>query len=183
MRDSPGYRHIVVVGLMGSGKTTVGTRIAGQLGLRLHDSDEEIEAREGETVRELRERLGVDGMHQVEARQLLEALATVEPSVVCPAASVVDVPACRDALADPSVAVVFLAIDPATAARRFITGDHRPWYGDDPATFLAEQAALRYPAFRALAPIEIDVGDMTADQVTARALEALAERSVLAANS
>jgi shikimate kinase len=166
-------RHVAVVGLMGSGKTTVGSRIAARLGWPLRDSDAEIEAGEGRTVRELRDELGVDAMHALEARQLLDALADPSPSVICPAASVVDDPACRAALGGPGVVVVFLAIDPAVAARRFLMGTHRPWFGDDPADFLARQAAERDPRFRDLATIEIGVDTLTPDEIAVRALEGL----------
>ena len=47
-------QHIVLVGLMGSGKTTVGTLVAGRLGWPLRDSDADIAVREGRTVREIR---------------------------------------------------------------------------------------------------------------------------------
>ena len=46
-------RHIVLVGLMGAGKTTVGRRLAARLGWPWHDSDAEITASTGLTVREL----------------------------------------------------------------------------------------------------------------------------------
>ena len=46
-------RHIVLVGMMGAGKTTAGRRLAQRLGRRLVDSDELIEARTGRTVREI----------------------------------------------------------------------------------------------------------------------------------
>ena len=53
-------RHIVITGLMGSGKTTVGRALAHTLGRTWRDSDAEIEADTGLTVRELRDREGVD---------------------------------------------------------------------------------------------------------------------------
>ena len=77
MRNAPGHplRHVVLVGLMGAGKTTVGRRLAARLGWPWHDSDADIEAATGMTVRELRDRDGVDAMHDLEAAQLLQALA------------------------------------------------------------------------------------------------------------
>jgi shikimate kinase len=167
-------RHVVVVGLMGAGKSAVGRRLARRLGWTWRDSDADIEADTGLTVRELRDREGVDAMHAREARQLLDALAGPGPSVISAAASAVDVPECRAALRAPGVAVVWLRAAPAVLARRFRSRDaHRPEYGDSRETFLAEQAARRDPLFASLDPIVIDINAITAAQAAAQAIEAL----------
>ena len=75
-------RHVVLVGLMGSGKTTVGRLVASSLGWPMRDSDTEIEAREGRTVRELDESVGTVAMHALEAEALLASLASPVPSVI-----------------------------------------------------------------------------------------------------
>jgi shikimate kinase len=166
--------HIVVVGLMGAGKTEVGRRLAARLGLPWRDSDRDIEAKTGLTVRELRDRDGVDAMHAREAAQLHEALADPEPSVISAAASTVDVPECREALLAPDVAVVWLRASPEVLARRFASSDkHRPEFGDSPLQFLTEQAARRDPLFTSLDPVVVDVDAMRPPEAVARALEAL----------
>jgi shikimate kinase len=167
--------HVVVMGLMGSGKTTVGRELAARLGWPLRDSDPEIEAATGRTVRELRDEIGVEAMHAIEARQLLDALAAPGPVVTCPAASVVDVDACLEALRGPGIAVVFLTAEPAVAAARFGSGEHRPWYGSDPEEFLARQAAARYVRFRSLDPIELATDDRSPSDLAEAALAELAK--------
>ena len=112
-------QHIVLVGLMGSGKTTVGTLVAARLDWPLRDSDADIAAREGRTVREIRDSLGTRAIHDLEAPPLRDALADPEPSVVCAAASTIDDADCRDALRGPSVLVIWLTSTPATGAARF----------------------------------------------------------------
>ncbi len=148
--------HIVLVGLMGSGKTTVGTLLAERLGWPFRDSDAEIAGDTGRTVRMLRDQVGVEAMHSLEAQQLLRALAETGPSVVAAAASVVEVAACRAAMTAPHVVVVWLRNSPAILAGRFGSDAHRPAYGPDPATFLAEQAAVREPFYAAIGSIEVD---------------------------
>jgi hypothetical protein len=56
---------------MGSGKTTIGRRIAPPVGRPFHDSDDGIEARTGRSARELKDELGEDAMHALEADDLL----------------------------------------------------------------------------------------------------------------
>jgi shikimate kinase len=172
MRRAP--RHVVVAGLMGAGKSAVGQRLAERLGWAWRDSDRDIEAATGLTVRELRDRVGVDAMHALEARQLIQALAEAEPSVINAAASTVEVPDCRTALTDRDVAVVWLRAKPEILARRFASVDrHRPLFGPSPEVFLAEQPALREPLFRSFGPIIIDVDALDPDEAATRAVAAL----------
>jgi hypothetical protein len=90
---------------------------------------------------------------------------------VTPAAWTVEVPACRAALRGPGVRTVWLQADPAILARRFHEQPHRPAYGDDPATFLAAQAARREGWFREVAGLVLDAGttgpDALADAILA----------------
>lgn len=158
---------IVLLGLMGAGKTTIGRLLAERLGWPLDDSDPSIQAREGRTVRELRDEIGVDAMHALEARHLIEALAAPRPRVVTPAAFVIEVPACRAALGDDGVAAIWLRATPATLAARFWAQPHRPAYGEDPATFLAAQAARRDPWFQEVATLVLDVDHLTPEAVVA----------------
>ena len=150
-------RHLVLVGLMGSGKTTIGARLAERLGWPFRDSDAELQAQTGRTVRVLRDEAGVEAMHALEAQQLLDALAISTVSVVAAAASVIEVAECRAALSRPGIVVVWLRGSADVLASRFAREAHRPAYGDDPATFLADQATRREPLFAGLHPVVVDV--------------------------
>jgi shikimate kinase len=157
--------HIVLIGLMGAGKSTVGGVLAQRLRWPLRDSDREIEAATGRTVRELSAAVGVQEMHQLEAEQLLGALSEPGASVVCAAASVIDEERCRDALRTPGVLAVWLALAPASLAARFASDRHRPTFGADPATFLAAQLAAREAGFREVAALTIQTDGLTPDAI------------------
>ena len=159
---------------MGAGKSTTGRALAERLGRVWHDSDAEIEAATGRTVRELRDAEGVDAMHAREAAQLLVALASPEANVISAAASIIDDARCREALVSPDVAVVWLHAAPAVLAERFDSVDqHRPAYGSDVRAFLAAQAKDREPLAESVGARMVDVDGLTEDEVTARVIDAL----------
>ena len=159
-------RHVVLVGLMGSGKTTVGTIVARRLGLPFRDNDTLLEAGTGETATAIRDREGAEGLHRAEVRVLGDALGARNPTVIAAAAAVVDDPACRAALRAPGVVVAWLRADPAVLGGRFEadargSGAHRPAYGSDAGAFLAGQARGRAARFAACRPVVVvDTGAM-----------------------
>lgn len=165
--------HVVLVGLMGSGKSTLGRVLAARLDWPLRDSDAAIEGETGHTVRDLAVSEGIEAMHGREAANLLGALAEPGRSVICAAASTIDREDCRKALA--GAFVVWLHADPAVLARRFRGSDHRPRFGSDPADVLDRQERARAHAFRAAADLELDgTGDPGAN--AERILAALGDR-------
>jgi shikimate kinase len=129
-------------------------------------------------VRELRDALGTDAMHDLEARALLENLADDGPDVVCGAASVVDREECLRALRADGNAVIWLTVSPEVEAVRFRSSPHRPWYGDDPEAFLARQAREREPAFRSLDAVVVSTDVQTPDEVADAALRGLHDRGI-----
>ena len=166
-------RHVVLVGLMGTGKTTVGRGLAEALGLPFSDSDAAIERERGSTVKELADEIGVEEMHELEARHLLRTLDAPGPSVIAAAASTIDDAACRAALVAPGVTTIWLKANPAVLARRFDRQRHRPRFGRSPRDLLAEQATERDALFRSLHPIEIETGERSQAEVVELALAAL----------
>lgn len=172
-------RHVILLGLMGAGKTTVGRELGALLGWPVHDSDPEIRAATGRTARQLDEERGTAELHRLEARHLIEALAAPRPSVICAAASTIDDPDARTALAGEGLLLVWLRANPAVLARRTdragrSTAGHRRRLGLDPVAGLAEQAAARYPRFAALAPLIVDVERATPADVSATIAERVA---------
>ena len=157
--------HIVLLGLMGSGKTTVGAALAEGLGRPHRDSDADIERQEGRTGRTIAATDGVAHLHALEAQHLLASLADPAPAVISAAASVVEHPACVEALEGPAIRVIWLRGEPSVLAARASTGGHRRDAGD-----VAALAARRGPMFTRLADTTIDVDELSADEIVATLL-------------
>ena len=110
-------RHVALLGLMGSGKTAVGTQLAIALGVRFDDNDSRLAAVSGLTPRELPNRDGIVALHSLEAKHFLGALRSPTPGVVSGAASVVEDSSCREALRNPEICAIWLRVEPATLFR------------------------------------------------------------------
>lgn len=149
-------KPVVVVGLMGSGKSTAGRLISEALGVPLTDSDPYLMERHGGTAAEIAAREGARALHRYEAEHVLHELAG-EPKVIAAAASTVEDPRVRAALRD--ALVVWVDADDEVLARRMRSGDHRP--GFSPAAMRARRE--RY--FREVADLRCDVGVLTPEQV------------------
>lgn len=166
-------RHVVMLGLMGVGKTTIGLELARALRWSLSDSDWAIEQRCGATVRELNVRLGTEGMHRLETEHLMQALEQEAPSVICAAASVVERPECRRALEAPGAYGIWLQGRAETLAGRFATGVHRPVFGSDAAAVFRHQLGERSRWFAEVARHRVSVDGRTPEETVSEILAAL----------
>lgn len=164
--------HVVLVGPMGVGKSSVGRGVAEALGRPLRDSDDDLAAERGIRGRELAATEGVDALHAWEADHLLRSLASAEPSVIAAAASVVDDPPAAAALAEPFV--VWLRAPAGVLAGRLEGTDHRRALGDDPLAQVQELAARRHDGYAAVADATVDSDGTDADGVAAAVAEVLA---------
>ena len=147
----PPNQHLVLIGMMGVGKTTVSRVLGERLGRRVLDSDLVIEARTGRTVREIFATDGEAAFRAMETEVLIEALTEQEPVVIAAAGGVVLSERNRTALRDSPSKVVWLCADPATLVERVRSGGHRPLLDDDPAATLQKMFTERAPLYRQVA--------------------------------
>ena len=161
--------RIILVGMMGAGKTTVGRLLAEQLGWGYLDSDAQVVAATGRTVPELFAERGEAAFRAEEARVLAEALSGTDPVVVSAAGGVVLASDNRNLLVRSGV-VVWLRAAPELLARRVGRGEGRPLLDDDPAGSLRDLYAVRRPLYEAVAQVAIDVEGLTPHQVVDRVL-------------
>jgi len=165
-------RHVVLVGMMGVGKTTIGRALAARLGRPFVDSDAEVEARTGRTVRELFAADGEAAFRSLESSVLRDALARPEPTVVAAAGgSVLD--ARNRELMRTAGTVVWLRASPQRLVERVAGGAHRPLLEQDPAGTLVRLAAEREPLYRRVADVVVDVDDLPVDAVVEHLVDRL----------
>jgi shikimate kinase len=155
---------ILLVGMMGAGKTTVGKLLAARWGRKFLDSDAEVEAETGLSVPALFARDGEMAFRDAEARALQRACRTPEPVVVSVAGGAVLRPDNR-ALLSSCGRVVWLRARPETLAVRVGDGSGRPLLGADPAAALRELDAIRRPFYAEVAALTIDVDGLSPEQV------------------
>jgi shikimate kinase len=111
-----GLPHIILVGLPGAGKSTVGRAVAAKLGRSFLDFDEEIVRREGMSVAEIFGLKGEQHFRKLE-RRVTEELAQTSGMVVAPGGGWAADPA-MVAIVRPPAKLVYLQIRPATALAR-----------------------------------------------------------------
>lgn len=146
-------RPIVLVGLMGSGKSTVGRRLASRLRLPFIDADHEIEVAAGLPISEIFERFGEAHFRDGE-RRVIARLIDGSPKVVATGGGAFMQDDTRQLILDKSTAI-WLDADIDVLADRVSRRDGRPLLKDrEPREVLTELAAIRNPVY-ALAPIRV----------------------------
>jgi shikimate kinase len=160
----------VLIGMMGAGKTTVGSRLARALDRPFVDSDVQVEQRTARTVREIFETDGEAAYRLIEAEVLAEALGSEEPAVIAAAGGTILDPANRQRMKDFGT-VVFLEADPGALVSRVGGQDHRPLLRDDPAGVLRQMDEVRRPLYESTADVVVDVSDLGPDDVVQQILE------------
>ena len=159
-------RHLVLVGMMGVGKSTVGRALASDLGRPLFDSDEMIEERTGRTVREIWLAEGEPAFRTLETEVLLEALASEEPSVIAAAGGVVLSDVNRSALQGEQAHVVWLRSEVDVLLDRVRKGGHRPLLDEDPQAALRQLFDERAPLYQEVADAIVSVDNRSVGDVT-----------------
>lgn len=158
-------KHIVLVGMMGAGKSSVGRVLARKLHRPLLDSDELIEERTGRTVREIWSSDGEAAFRAIETETLLAMLADTEPAVVAAAGGVVLAEANRSALAASDAHVVWLLANVELLVTRVKNGVHRPLLDDDPEGMLRQMYTDRESLYTEVADAVVSVDHRSINEV------------------
>jgi shikimate kinase len=162
--------RIMLVGMMGAGKTTTGKLVAQQLGWDYVDSDAEVEKETGLTVPELFDRDGEAAFRNAETDALRRGCTSPRPAVVSVAGGAV-LRAENRALLRSCGRVVWLRARPETLAARVGDGAGRPLLAGDPGAALLGLDAVRRPLYAEVADETIDVDDLSPAEVAARIVD------------
>jgi shikimate kinase len=169
---SPAPLRLLLVGMMGSGKTTVGRAVASSTGWPYVDNDELVAAVSGRLTAQVGAG-GAEALHVVEAVVVAEILAMPTPLVAGIPGSAVAAVDTREHLRSHGT-VVWLRARLDTLAARVGDGAGRPFFaGRDVSAVLHELYAGRAPAYAAAAHLTVDVDDRSPDEIVAWILEHL----------
>lgn len=164
-------RTIVLVGLMGAGKSVIGRRLAHVLAVPFVDADSEIEAAANCTINEIFARFGEAAFREGEAR-VMARLLDGPPCILAAGGGAFMNADTRARIRDRATSV-WLKADLDLLARRTAGRGHRPLLNDkDPRQVLAELIERRYPVY-AEADVTVEMMEETPDVSARRVLDAL----------
>jgi shikimate kinase len=167
-------RSVVLVGMMGAGKSSIGRRVALRLGIPFVDADVEIEKAAGMTITDIFATRGEGDFRAGEARVIARLLDT-GPQVLATGGGAFMNPDTRGLIAAKGVSV-WLKAEFEVLMRRIRRRHDRPLLKtDDPAARLKQLMVERYPIY-ALADVTIHSREVPHDKIVEEIVDALAQR-------
>ena len=137
--------HIWLIGMMGSGKTSVSRVLAERLEVPFYDSDATVEANAGMTIAEIFDRFGESHFRELEATAV-QVIASQDDGVVSAGGGVV-LDSLNTATMRESGQTVLLDVDADTLVSRIGATSDRPLVSDDPSRRLREIAIARADSY------------------------------------
>lgn len=174
-RDRASDRSIVLVGLMGAGKSSVGRRVAARLRLPFYDADAEIEAAAGCSISDLFSRYGEAAFRAGERRVMRRLLDGPRAVIATGGGAFVDAET-RAVIAERGISI-WLRADLDVLHKRVVGRDHRPLLKEgDPRAILSALMEARHPIY-AEADLVVESLDQPTDLTVHAVLRALAAYS------
>ena len=169
MTHSAQSPHIALIGLMGTGKSTVGRRLAKRINYGFFDTDDELQLSTGRTVRDIFATDGEEAFRDLEGQTLSDACARVEPLVIAVAGGGV-LRQSNQILITHMTHRIWLTADlelitRRVSARALSKQGHRPLIDDDPRARLTQLYSERSSVYASLATSTIDVTDLKINEV------------------
>ena len=157
--------RVLLVGMMASGKSTVGHALAAQTGWPYVDNDDLVARLAGEATPDVAATRGADGLHMLEGFVVEEILAMPAPLIAGIPGSTITTDPMREQLRAGGF-VVWLRARLETLAARVGDGSSRPFFaGHDVLATLERLNAGREPLYAAVAHLVVDVDDLSPDAI------------------
>ncbi len=172
IRTNLGPRSIVLIGLMGAGKTAVGRRLASRLELPFVDADSEIETAAGSTISEIFAEHGEAYFRQGE-RKVIARLLDSGPQVLATGGGAYMDPDTRANIKSRGVSV-WLKADLKVLLKRVGRRDNRPLLAaGNPAQVMKQLIAKRYPIY-SVADVTVESRDVPNDVIVGTVIDSIA---------
>ena len=165
--------RIILIGPMGSGKTTIGKSLAQKLSLEFRDTDSVIEQREQKTVSQIFIEDGEDAFRAIEKEVLKEELQGSDTVLALGGGAPISVEA-QSALQASESHVVYLDISLANVAPRIGFNRDRPLLLNNPRGQWQTLMEARRPIYESVADTVVDVNKRSQSEIVAQILEVLA---------
>lgn len=147
-------KPIVLIGMMGVGKTSIGRRLAKKLGIEFIDSDHEVEQAAKCSISDIFEIYGEEAFHDVE-RRVIKRLLSEKPHVLATGGSAFADEETRNIILEGGISV-WLKADPDTLLPRIERRDHRPQFNEGDTEEKLKQLLESYIPFYEQAVIHVE---------------------------
>ena len=166
--------RVILIGPMGSGKTTIGLLLAEKLGLAFRDTDHLIEEQEEKPVSQIFLDQGEDAFRAIEKKVLRDELLTDGTVLSLGGGAPISIDA-QSALRAISSYIIFLDISLSTVVPRIGFNRDRPLLLNNPRGQWQSLMEVRRPIYEALADVTINVDDKSEEEIVTIALSSLEE--------
>ena len=173
IRAALGQRSVVLVGLMGCGKSAIGRRLAAKLGLPFVDADEEIEKAAGKSIEDIFTDHGEPYFREGE-RKVLSRLLRSGPQVLATGGGAFMNEETRASIAEYGISVWLRAELPLLVRRVGKRGNRPLLKGGDPEAVLQNLMTMRYPVY-ARADLTVESRDVPHEVIVAEIVERLGQ--------
>lgn len=175
--------NIVLIGFMGSGKTTVGLKLSYKLRMPVEDTDKLIERRQGISISEIFAKEGEEAFRRMET-ELLEEIGNQEYQRIFSVGGGTPVRQENRALLKRCGLVVYLRARPETLYERLQGDTTRPLLQcENPLARIRELLGERQAAYAECADVTVDVDDISIEEVLEQITDAWDQRDALAKNT
>jgi len=164
--------RVILIGPMGSGKTTIGQLVASKLGIAFRDTDHVIEGRAGKSVSDIFLEDGEDEFRILEKKVLRDELLSDDTVLALGGGAPISVDA-QSALRAIASPVIYLDISLATVAPRIGFNRDRPLLLHNPRGQWQTLMEARRPIYESIADSVIDVNEKSESEIVTLVLEVL----------